>query len=90
MRYIITEKALIDLLASAYKLEALEFGGVNNWEWYYESLKDYFDNEADTDFYKELKEEDKLLDFHEWAEYYLLRGEVSGIIRENAGTGKEA
>ncbi len=27
------------------KLEALEAGGVNNWEWYSESLKGYYEDE---------------------------------------------
>ena len=35
------------LLSRAYELKALEKGGVDNWEWYSESLSEYFDNKMD-------------------------------------------
>ena len=41
MKYIIEEAELRELLYSYYKLEALEYGGVDNWEWYGESQEDY-------------------------------------------------
>lgn len=44
MKYIIDEKELHELLYSYYKLEALEYGGVDNWEWYNDSIKDFLDN----------------------------------------------
>ena len=43
MKYIIDEKELRELLYSYYKLEALEYGGVDNWEYYSESQEDYLD-----------------------------------------------
>lgn len=43
MKYIVDEKELRELLYSYYKLEALEYGGVDNWEWYGESQEDYLD-----------------------------------------------
>lgn len=42
-RYIIDEETLRDLLYHTYKYEALEYGGVDNWEWYGESEEDYLD-----------------------------------------------
>jgi hypothetical protein len=46
----ISTKRLKELEDSAAKLAALEAGGVDNWEWYNESLKGYFKE-------KELEEE---------------------------------
>ena len=43
MKYIIDEKELRELLYSYYKLKALEYGGVDNWEWYGEAQEDYLD-----------------------------------------------
>lgn len=37
----ITQKELKDLQRAKAKLDALEAGGVDNWEWYSESLKDF-------------------------------------------------
>jgi hypothetical protein len=37
----ISEKRLKELERSAAKLQALENGGVDNWEWYSESLKEW-------------------------------------------------
>lgn len=43
----ITKKEYDSLVDSSFKLNCLENGGVNNWEWYYDSLKDggYFEDE---------------------------------------------
>ena len=41
MKYIIDEEELRELLYSYYKLTALEYGGVDNWEWYSGSQEDY-------------------------------------------------
>lgn len=41
--YIIEEDDLRDLLYSHYKLAALEYGGVDNWECYSDSQWDYLD-----------------------------------------------
>lgn len=38
----ISEKRLKELERAAAKLRALEAGGVDNWEWYGESLKEWF------------------------------------------------
>lgn len=40
--YIISENLLKELLDSYITLIALETGGVDNWEWYGESIKDYY------------------------------------------------
>lgn len=42
----ITEERYEELLDAEKKLDALEAGGVDNWQWYGDSLKDggYFDN----------------------------------------------
>ena len=41
--YIIEEKNLIELLTAYNKAIALECGGVDNWEWYGASIRDYID-----------------------------------------------
>jgi len=44
----ITVKEYKNLLDDSRKLAALEAGGVDNWEWYSESLKEYWaENEKD-------------------------------------------
>ena len=40
----LTEERIRILLISAYTLEALETGGVDNWEWFGESISDYITN----------------------------------------------
>ncbi len=49
----INKERLEDLLRTERKLEALEAGGVDNWEWYSESLKE---------FNKQEEEEERFLD----------------------------
>ena len=41
----ISEERLADLERTERKMEALEAGGVDNWEWYGESLKDFWEEE---------------------------------------------
>lgn len=41
-QYLISESRLRDLLYAEAKLNALEAGGVDNWEWYGDSINDYF------------------------------------------------
>lgn len=41
--YLIEESRLKQLLESEARLDALEWGGVDNWEWYGESLSQYLD-----------------------------------------------
>lgn len=38
----ITAKEYAELKDAAFKLSCLEAGGVDNWEWYNESLEDYY------------------------------------------------
>lgn len=52
MNYILTEKELLNLLSNNIKLTALESGGVDNWEWYSESINEFL-----TDSCKELNKE---------------------------------
>lgn len=41
----ISKKEYEELLDRDKKLSALEAGGVDNWEWYSESLSQYYDDE---------------------------------------------
>jgi|GEM_PF-3326977 len=41
----ITKEAHERLLRQSEKLSALEAGGVDNWEWYYESLRGFYAEE---------------------------------------------
>ena len=43
-RYIIKESELLELLEARLRMAALENGGVDNWEWYGDSLCDYLRN----------------------------------------------
>lgn len=45
----ITKRQYDELVRDAFKLECLEAGGVDNWAWYHESLKQggFFDDEDD-------------------------------------------
>jgi hypothetical protein len=50
-RYLIEENELISLLRDKLTLEALENGGVDNWQWYGESLHEHEDwNEEECEF----------------------------------------
>lgn len=40
-KYILTEEQLERLLTAALRLTALESGGVDNWDWYGESIRDF-------------------------------------------------
>ena len=42
-KYILTEKQLEELLAYSARLSALESGGVDDWSWYGESIRDFID-----------------------------------------------
>lgn len=56
----ISDKRLRELERAESKLKALESGGVDNWEWYDDSLKNWrLENERDElvdDFFNELEE----------------------------------
>lgn len=43
-KYILTEEQLERLLTAALRLTALESGGVDNWDWYGESIRDFIDS----------------------------------------------
>ena len=48
-KVIISTRELAQLLTASNKLAALEAGGVDNWEWYGESLRDYEKEFGDID-----------------------------------------
>ena len=48
-KYQISEKELRTLLDAYHRLAALEYGGVDNWEWYGESISDYLNGYEDFD-----------------------------------------
>lgn len=41
--YLVKKTKLISLVAAYYKLTALENSGVDNWEWYWDSLSSWLD-----------------------------------------------
>ena len=41
--YLVSENELLSLLKDSYKLIALESGGVDNWSWYGDSVRDFLD-----------------------------------------------
>jgi hypothetical protein len=41
--YLISKKKLLSLLEDSFRLCALECGGVDNWSWYGNSVRDYLD-----------------------------------------------
>lgn len=61
--YKVAEKQLINLFVASMKLQALENGGVDNWEWYNDSLENY------------LKEELKSLSIIDPADYHTIINE---------------
>ena len=50
MKILIEREKLISLISDSLKLQALENGGVDNWEWYGVSLTDFLDEENANDF----------------------------------------
>lgn len=55
----ISRKMYEKLYKGSEKLAALESGGVNNWEWYGESLQQYIkDNELREDYFWDNEDED--------------------------------
>lgn len=50
MKIMIEKEKLLDLMADSLKLQALEEGGVDNWEWYGEAITQFLDNEDVFDF----------------------------------------
>ena len=64
--YIVYENELKELIHDSLKLMALENGGVDNWEWYDDSLNNFLNRSGEEDFYemaeKELSNYDELTD----------------------------
>lgn len=62
--YKINEEALLELLCNNAELMALSYGGVDNWDWYGYSIRDYLRN-AENANYATLKDMamDQLKDF---------------------------
>ena len=64
--YVVYENELRELIHDSLKLMALESGGVDNWEWYSDSLNDFLNSNGEEDFYKiaekELSNYDELTD----------------------------
>ena len=50
MKILIEREKLISLISDSLKLQALENGGVDNWEWYGVSITDFLDEENADDF----------------------------------------
>lgn len=46
----ITKTQYDELKKDSFKLKCLESGGVDNWEWYHESLKRYYKKYPDPDY----------------------------------------
>lgn len=63
-RYIIKESELLELLEARLRLAALENGGVDNWEWYGDSLCDYLRNYCEwNNMQYEDEEGDPIIDY---------------------------
>ena len=45
--YKISKEELVELLYNNFKLMALESGGVENWDWYSESINDFEEREGE-------------------------------------------
>ena len=61
----IEQRKLLDLLEAYFKLAALESGGVDNWEWYGDSLCQYLQEDEMN------KAQDDDYDFSDMAENYM-------------------
>lgn len=46
-QYLVNESKLIELLYDSFKLIALESGGVDNWDWYSQSIADFEKDEGE-------------------------------------------
>lgn len=52
MKVMIEKEKLLELMVDSLKLQALEEGGVDNWDWYGEAIEQFLDNEDAFDFYE--------------------------------------
>ena len=62
---LVPKDELKDLLYDSLKLQALECGGVDNWDWYGESVRDFIDS-AKVDY--NIPEDDDDFDISDMAE----------------------
>ena len=67
--YTISRAQMLNFLAAEMKLEALEHGGVDNWEWYSESIAQYQRDWLDFWDFSIVDEEDIPETFEDMAEY---------------------
>lgn len=58
MNYIIPRERLIELIVAELNLNALEGGGVDNWDWYGESIENYLDRLSEEEDYNFIDYED--------------------------------
>lgn len=50
MKMLVEREKLLELMADSLKLQALEEGGVDNWDWYGGAITQFLDNEDAFDF----------------------------------------
>ena len=62
------ENDLIELIRASMMFYALESGGVDNWEWYGESLRDFLNENASKDDNFETLAEQELKNYEEVGE----------------------
>ena len=66
-KYIVSESELVKLLEAEAVLNALEAGGVDNWDWYEESINESL-NGTDYETVGEFVENELLPDYEEYIE----------------------
>lgn len=71
--YTITRAQMLNFLAAEMKLEALENGGVDNWEHYSDAVSDYQKSWLEYWDFSIMDEEDVPESFEEMAEYEIGR-----------------
>lgn len=59
--YVLTQQELLSLLSDSIRLNALECGGVDNWNWYGDSIKDFMgswisENDLDPTWHWEIED----------------------------------
>ena len=88
--YLVSRSDLLEMIEAQMRLAALESGGVDNWEWYGESLRDFLredfeENKEEYIKFFNLKDEEEIEEFKEDFEFaamaqYIITGydEVKG------------
>jgi hypothetical protein len=65
-KYIVSEERLRDLIEAEEKLCALNAGGVDNWSWYGDSIRDYIEQNRFNEPFEEIEElVDRELSFYQ-------------------------